>query len=127
MTHIEKLDAILRALLYKETKADSKLDFDSLYKILFDNEEIIEWEIKFIKKRLLSDDFISENTNKSIEITSKGTIHIQAGGYKGEDERKKRHEQIEIKTLKSIRFTQIILIITTISSIIFGILTLILK
>ena len=64
MTHDRKLNQILHALLSRQPKRfadksdDKRLTFEFLCNALFEGENMLKWEMEFLKSRLLSDNYI---------------------------------------------------------------------
>lgn len=114
MTHNEKLDAILHALLFvlsirakkrvgKEGIDDEKLTMESICIALFEKKGHEEWETNYLERRLLSDGYIEFNSfeGKHLpEITNSGIKFIQEGGYKAERLNKDMNNELLKQNLK---------------------------
>lgn len=112
MTHHEKLDQVLRGLLYRESDAGSKrMRIGHLVRQVASTEE--QWEVDIIVKRLLDDGYIARNPNSSsgepYSITSSGMAHIQRGGYSEEHEQLALERAIKQGTLRSFRYDKLAL------------------
>lgn len=90
MTHDQKLNRILHALLSRQPKRladktdDKRLTFEFLCDALFQGEDVVGWEIEFLKDRLLTDsyiEFIEFDDAKLPDLTQEGVKFIQQGGY----------------------------------------------
>lgn len=96
MTHNQKLDMLLYGLLSRVPQKNTSgsdscvLTFDFLCSVLFKDESITPWEVKFLQDRLIGDEYvemISVNNVQIPNITQKGIKFIQDGGYQRERER----------------------------------------
>ena len=74
MTHYQKLDMILNVLLsrvpFRNTNTDyeSNLTMEFLCTRLFANENLTDWEIKFLQDRLIDDKYIEMITVDNVLI-----------------------------------------------------------
>lgn len=92
MTHARKLNKILNALLYihkkqlEEQSLDKRLTFSFICNTVTETTD--EWEIEFLKQRLLSDGYMKMKDFEDGEtpvITSTGICFIQNGAYEQEN------------------------------------------
>jgi len=98
------LDKVLCHFLYiNNIKKDYKLTIEESLKTL--NSNIKDWQIDFIKDKLISDNYIHDNKYRSAggpyEITSSGISFIQRGGYSKLSKNEKLDEELKIESLKS--------------------------
>ena len=110
MTHYEKLDMLLNALLsrviHRNTHGSdySILTFEFLCSNLFKDEDVKAWEVKYLQDRLIGDEYVEmiEEDNVLIpNITQKGIKFIQDGGYKNEQERKNKQDELVKTSIES--------------------------
>lgn len=110
MTHYEKLDMLLNALLSRVTYRNTHgsdynvLTFEFLCSKLFKNEDVKAWEVKYLQDRLIGDEYVEmiEKDNMLIpNITQKGIKFIQNGGYKKEQERKNMQDELVKTSIES--------------------------
>ena len=110
MTHYEKLDMLLNALLsrviHRNTNGSdySILTFEFLCSNLFKDEDVNAWEVKYLQDRLIGDGYVEmiEKDNVLIpNITQKGIKFIQDGGYKKEQERKNMQDELVKTSIES--------------------------
>lgn len=110
MTHYEKLDMLLNALLsrviHRNTNGSdySILTFEFLCSNLFKDEDVNAWEVKYLQDRLIGDEYVEmiEEDNMLIpNITQQGIKFIQDGGYKKELERSNKHDELVDTSIKS--------------------------
>ena len=110
MTQREKLDTILNGLMSRlpkryETGTDNKiLTFEFLCSILFKNENMEPWEVANLKDVLMQDGYIEmiEVEGTSIpNITHTGKKFILDGGYKIEQERKNKQDELVKTSIES--------------------------
>jgi hypothetical protein len=124
MTHEQKLNMILSGLLSRQPKRledktdDKRLTFDFLCNILFENEEMLGWEIEFLQNRLLSDNYIKfiEIDNVQLpDITQEGIKFIQHGGYEEQYRTLQIDKEIKKETLKELHRNKLALVLSVIS------------
>lgn len=110
MTQREKLDKILNGLMSRlpkryETGADNKiLTFEFLCSILFKDENMEPWEVANLKDILIRDGYVEmidvEGTSIP-NITHTGKKFILDGGYKKEQERKIKQDELVKTSIES--------------------------
>lgn len=110
MTQREKLDTILNGLISRlpkryETGTDNKiLTFEFLCSILFKDENMEPWEVANLKDVLIQDGYIEmidvEDTSIP-NITHTGKKFILDGGYKKEQERKIKQDELVKTSIES--------------------------
>ena len=110
MTQREKLDKILNGLMSRlpkryETGTDNKiLTFEFLCSILFKDENMEPWEVANLKDILIRDGYVEmidvEGTSIP-NITHTGKKFILDGGYKKEQERKIKQEELVKTSIES--------------------------
>jgi hypothetical protein len=110
MTQREKLDTILNGLMSRlpkryETGTDNKiLTFKFLCSILFKDENMEPWEVANLKDILIRDGYIEmidvEGTSIP-SITHTGKKFILDGGYKKEEERKIKQDELVKTSIES--------------------------
>jgi len=124
MTHYQKLDMILNVLLsrvpFRNTNTDyeSNLTMEFLCTRLFANENLTDWEIKFLQDRLIDDKYIEMITVDNVlipNITQKGIKFIQNGGYKKERERMEMQDEMVLTTIESNKRSKSAIIISILS------------
>jgi hypothetical protein len=125
MTHDEKLDKILYALMSRVStriknngEDDKRLTMDFICNALFVKEGHEDWETEFLERRLLSDGFIQfiEIGNVRLpEITDLGIKYVQNGGYKKERSNRSVDEELKRENLKNAKRSWIALLISIIS------------
>ena len=110
MTHYEKLDMLLNALLSRVIHRNTNgsdygiLTFEFLCSNLFKDEDVNAWEVKYLQDRLIGDEYVEmiEKDNVLIpNITQKGIKFIQGGGYKKEQERSNKQDELVDTSIKS--------------------------
>lgn len=110
MTHYEKLDMLLNALLSRVNHRNTNgidysiLTFEFLCSNLFKDENVKAWEVKYLQDRLIGDEYVEmiEEDNVLIpNITQKGIKFIQSGGYGKEKERIKMQDEMTRTTIES--------------------------
>ena len=110
MTHSEKLNRLLHVLLWTHRKVltnqpvSTNITFTWLCKTVAEVTE--EWEIEFIKQRLLTDGYIKMGDFGDGEppvLTPTGIKFIQSGGYTREAKERELEQQIKEQTLKSLK------------------------
>ena len=125
MTHFEKLDTILFVLLDRERinmlkiPPHQKLTFAFICKTVADVKD--DWEIEYLKNRLLDDGFIvygKYGDGEPPSITTPGIKFMQAGGYRQHDKDLNLQREIQEQTLKSLKRSKHALIISIISIIV---------
>lgn len=110
MMQREKLDTILNGLMSRlpkryETGTDYKiLTFEFLCSILFKDENMEPWEVANLKDVLIQDGYIEmidvEGTSIP-NITHTGKKFILDGGYKKEQERSNKQDELVDTSIKS--------------------------
>lgn len=110
MTQREKLDKILNGLMSRlpkryETGTDNKiLTFDFLCSVLFKDEMMEPWEVANLKDILIRDGYVEmidvEGTSIP-SITHTGKKFILDGGYKKEEERKIKQDELVKTSIES--------------------------
>jgi hypothetical protein len=110
MTQREKLDKILNGLMSRlpkryETGTDNKiLTFKFLCSILFKDENMEPWEVANLKDILIRDGYVEmidvEGTSIP-SITHTGKKFILDGGYKKEQERKIKQDELVKTSIES--------------------------
>jgi len=127
MTHDQKLNQILHALLSRQPKRfadktdDKRLTFEFICNALFKGEDVLEWEVEFLKSRLLSDNYIKiiEVEDAQLpDLTQEGIQFIQHGGYVEQNRVLKTDKKIKDETLKELHRGKMTLILSVISIII---------
>ena len=105
MTHPEKLNQILYVLLDTHRKRLEKQTIDKRLTFAFICNKVADitddWEIEFLKQRLLSDGYIKMgdfDDGEQPEITQSGIKFIQLGAY----ERERENQDIERKIKNSL-------------------------
>lgn len=124
MTQREKLDTILNGLMSRlpkryETGTDNKiLTFEFLCSILFKDENMEPWEVANLKDVLMLDGYIEiidiEGTNIP-NITHTGKKFILDGGYKKEQERKVKQDELVMTSIESNKRSKLAVWIASIS------------
>lgn len=111
MTHQAKLNRILYILLDNHRKEldnqiiDNRLTFSFICNTVAEVSD--DWEIEFIKQRLISDGYIDIFKSELIEspkITQPGIKFIQDGGYEQLQKNKDLEQKIKEETLKKFQF-----------------------
>jgi hypothetical protein len=124
MTHDQKLNHILNGLLSRKLKRlaentdDRRLTFDFLCDILLKNENVDVGEKKFIKNRLIFDEYMTFINIDEVEIpdiTQAGIKFMQQGGYVRQKELLNIDYEIKQETLKGLRRGKIAFIFSIIS------------
>ena len=125
MTHKQKLDHVLYGLLSRipicySSGADYKiLTFEYICSALFKDENIPEWEVRYLQHRLIEDKYIEmvevEGTIIPI-ITDKGIRFIQDGGYCKEEKRKEEQDKLVKSSIESNLRSKWAIIISIISA-----------
>lgn len=127
MTHYEKLDMLLNALLsrvtYRNTHGsdNSILTFEFLCSKLFKDEDVKAWEVKYLQDRLIGDEYVEmiEKDNVLIpNITQKGIKFMQDGGYVKEQERVKMQDEQVRTTIENNNRGKLALVLSFISMLI---------
>lgn len=124
MTQREKLDKILNGLMSRlpkryETGTDNKiLTFDFLCSVLFKDEMMESWEVANLKDVLIQDGYIEmidvEGTSIP-NITHTGKKFILDGGYKKEQERKIKQDELVKTSIESNKRSKLAVWIASIS------------
>lgn len=124
MTQREKLDKILNGLMSRlpkryETGTDNKiLTFDFLCSVLFKDEMMEPWEVANLKDVLIQDGYIEmidvEGTSIP-NITHTGKKFILDGGYKKEQERKIKQDELVKTSIESNKRSKLAVWIASIS------------
>lgn len=124
MTHYQKLDVLLNGLLsrvpHRNTYGsdNSALTFEFLCSALLKNENVTNWEMKFLQDRLVDDGYveiIEENNVLVPIITQKGVKFMQDGGYKKEQERRNMQDELVRTSIESNKRSKIAVWIASIS------------
>lgn len=124
MTQREKLDKILNGLMSRlpkryETGTDNKiLTFDFLCSVLFKDEMMEPWEVANLKDVLMQDGYIEmiDVEGASIpNITHTGKKFILDGGYKKEQERKIKQDELVKTSIESNKRSKLAVWIASIS------------
>ena len=112
MTHDRKLNSILHVLLSRQPKRfadktdDKRLTFEFICDALFKGEDVLGWEVEFLKSRLLSDNYIRFVEFDGVQLpdlTQDGIKFIQKGGYVEQSQTLKTDKEIKNETLKELR------------------------
>lgn len=124
MTQRKKLDKILNGLMSRlpkryETGTDNKiLTFDFLCSVLFKDEMMEPWEVANLKDVLIQDGYIEmidvEGTSIP-NITHTGKKFILDGGYKKEQERKIKQDELVKTSIESNKRSKLAVWIASIS------------
>lgn len=125
MTHDEKLDKILNALMSRIStriknngEDDKRLTMDFICNALFQKEGHENWETEFLERRLLSDGLIQYIEVENVmlpELSDLGIKYIQNGGYKRERSNRHIEEELKKENLKNAKRSWIALLISIIS------------
>ena len=111
MTHQKKLNSILYVLLDTHQKRlnkqqiDSRLNFSFICKVV--TEVTDDWEVEFLKQRLLSDGYMTMGDFGNVEppnITQEGIKFIQQGGYVKEMLNQEIEQKIRVETFKKFQY-----------------------
>lgn len=111
MTHQKKLNSILNVLLDTHQKRlnkqqiDSRLNFSFICKVV--TEVADDWEVEFLKQRLLSDGYMTMGDFGNVEppnITQEGIKFIQQGGYVKEMQNQEIEQKIRVETFKKFQY-----------------------
>ena len=111
MTHQKKLNSILNVLLDTHQKRlnkqqiDSRLNFSFICKVV--TEVTDDWEVEFLKQRLLSDGYMTMGDFGNVEppnITQEGIKFIQQGGYVKEMLNQEIEQKIRVETFKKFQY-----------------------
>ncbi len=124
MTQREKLDKILNGLMSRlpkryETGTDNKiLTFEFLCSVLFKDENMEPWEVASLKDVLMQDGYIEMVDVEGVSIpniTHTGKKFILDGGYKIEQERKNKQDELVKTSIESNKRSKIAVWIASIS------------
>jgi hypothetical protein len=124
MTYNQKLDMLLYGLLSRVPQRNTSgsdscvLTFDFLCSVLFKDEAITPWEIKFLQDRLIGDEYVEMISVKNVQIpniTQKGIKFIQNGGYQKESERLDLQDENVRTTIESNKRSKSALVVSIIS------------
>lgn len=125
MTHFEKLDTILFVLLdsqrlnLQKAPTPKRLTFDFICKTVAEVQE--QWEVDYLKQRLLDDDYIKfgdYGDGEPPKITPKGIKFMQTGGYRQQDQDLQLHRENQEQNLKSLKRSKTSLWVSVIAIII---------
>lgn len=111
MTHYQKLNQILHGLLYvhkmhlEKKPLDKKLTFSFICNTVAETTD--EWEVAFLKNRLLSDGYMKMGDYGDGELpvlTPEGIKFIQGGAYLEERSEREIDKKIKEETLKKFQY-----------------------
>jgi len=127
MTHYEKLDMLLNALLSRVTYRNTHgsdynvLTFEFLCSKLFKDEDVNAWEVKYLQDRLIGDEYVEMIKKDNVlipNITQKGIKFMQDGGYVKEQERVKMQDEQVRTTIENNNRGKLALVLSFISMLI---------